>query len=107
MRKALAYPLKLVASNAGAIGSVVMQRVIEESATKPQFGWNAATDKYSDDLLAEGVVDPTKVIRCCLENAVSVAKTFLLADVVVVNAPEPAGAMGAGAGGGGAGDYGY
>jgi chaperonin GroEL len=105
VRKALAYPLKLVASNAGAIGSVVMQRVIEESKTKPQFGWNAATDKYSDDLLQEGVVDPTKVIRCCLENAVSVAKTFLLADVVVVNAPEKEGA-GAGAGAGAA-DYGY
>eukprot|EP00882_Tetradesmus_deserticola_P016894 GHRQ01018073.1.p1 GENE.GHRQ01018073.1~~GHRQ01018073.1.p1 ORF type:complete len:428 (-),score=274.27 GHRQ01018073.1:150-1433(-) len=102
VKKALSYPLKLIAENAGTNGSVVMQRVIDSQ--DPNYGYNAATDKF-EDLMSTGIIDPTKVIRCALENACSVAKTFLLADVVVTEIPErnPAAA----AAGGGADDYGY
>jgi len=101
VKKALTYPLKLIAENAGTNGSVVMQRVIDSQ--DPNYGYNAAVDRF-EDLMQTGIIDPTKVIRCALENACSVAKTFLLADVVVTEIPErnPAAAA---AGGGD--DYGY
>jgi chaperonin GroEL len=51
------------------------------------FGYNAATGVY-EDLVAAGIIDPTKVVRCCLEHASSVAKTFLTSDVVVVDIKE-------------------
>mmetsp|Transcript_1840 Transcript_1840/g.2827 ORF Transcript_1840/g.2827 Transcript_1840/m.2827 type:complete len:302 (+) Transcript_1840:113-1018(+) len=106
IRKALSYPLRLIASNAGVNGSVVMQNVLDGQAN-PSYGYNAATDKY-EDLLDAGIIDPTKVVRCTLENSVSVAKTFLLADVVVTEIPEKGGApAGGGGGGGGGGDYDY
>ncbi|XP_039117651.1 chaperonin 60 subunit beta 4, chloroplastic-like isoform X2 [Dioscorea cayenensis subsp. rotundata] len=55
-----------------------------------RYGYNAAKNRY-EDLIAAGILDPTKVVRCCLENAASVAKTFLTSDVVVVemNQPKP------------------
>jgi len=102
IRKALAYPIRLISSNAGVNGSVVMQKVLEKTAEVPNYGYNAANDTYGD-LMEAGIIDPTKVVRCTLENAVSVAKTFLLADVVVTEIPEPEGAAAAGMG---AGDYG-
>lgn len=52
-----------------------------------RYGYNAATGEYQD-LLAGGIIDPAKVVRCAMENASSVAKTFLMADVVVTNIPE-------------------
>lgn len=102
IKKALSYPLKLIANNAGVNGSVVQQKVLD-NIDQQYFGYNAATDKYGD-LMEVGIIDPTKVVRCTLENAVSVAKTFLLADVVVTDIPEkekPAAAAG------GPGDYDY
>eukprot|EP00803_Ostreobium_quekettii_P000069 evm.model.scf_521.1 EVM.evm.TU.scf_521.1 scf_521:3481-8894(-) len=89
VRKALSYPLRLIASNAGVNGSVVIQKVLEKG--DPNVGYNAAIGEYQD-LMKVGIIDPTKVVRCCLENAASVAKTFLTADVVVTEIPEPAGA---------------
>lgn len=86
VRKALSYPLRLIASNAGTNGSVVVQKILEYK--DPVIGYNAATGVY-EDLMKAGIIDPTKVIRCCLENAASVAKTFLTADVVVTEIPEP------------------
>lgn len=101
VKRALVYPLKLIANNAGVNGSVVMQKVLDIG--KPNWGYNAATDKF-EDLMESGIIDPTKVVRCSLENACSVAKTFLLADVVVTEIPEREKApAGAGAGG----DYDY
>lgn len=82
--RALPYCLRLVAHNAGEIGSVVVEKVLN---SPPNVGYNAATGKY-EDLLESGIIDPTKVIRCALENASSVAKTFLTSDVVVVEIPE-------------------
>ena len=96
VKRALGYPLKLIANNAGVNGSVVMQKVMDQA--DKNIGYNAATGKY-EDLMAVGIIDPTKVVRCSLENAASVAKTFLTSDVVVTEIPEPE-AAGAGAGGG-------
>lgn len=59
IRKALPYPLRLIANNAGVNGSVVMQRILDNS-TNPSYGYNAATDKY-EDLMEAGIIDPTKV----------------------------------------------
>ena len=60
VRKALSYPLRLIANNAGVNGSVVQQRVLEN--LDQSIGYNAATDKY-EDLMAAGIIDPTKVPR--------------------------------------------
>lgn len=86
VKRALSYPLKLIAKNAGVNGSVVVEKVLSNDNTK--FGYNAATGNY-EDLMAAGIIDPTKVVRCCLEHAASVAKTFLTSDVVVVDIKEP------------------
>ncbi|KAF9617972.1 hypothetical protein IFM89_039265 [Coptis chinensis] len=86
VKRALSYPLKLIAKNAGDNGSVVMERVLSSDNFK--YGYNAATGKY-EDLMAAGIIDPTKVVRCCLEHAASVARTFLTSDVVVVDIKEP------------------
>ncbi|CAN7130895.1 unnamed protein product [Brassica rapa subsp. narinosa] len=87
VKRALSYPLKLIAKNAGVNGSVVSEKVVL-SNDNVKFGYNAATGKY-EDLMAAGIIDPTKVVRCCLEHAASVAKTFLMSDCVVVEIKEP------------------
>ncbi|XP_024978921.1 ruBisCO large subunit-binding protein subunit beta, chloroplastic [Cynara cardunculus var. scolymus] len=86
VRRALGYPMKLIAKNAGVNGSVVIEKVLSSDNLK--FGYNAATGTY-EDLMAAGIIDPTKVVRCCLEHASSVAKTFLTSDAVVVEIKEP------------------
>ncbi|KAG2251533.1 hypothetical protein Bca52824_081669 [Brassica carinata] len=86
VKRALSYPLKLIAKNAGVNGSVVSEKVLSNENVK--YGYNAATGKY-EDLMAAGIIDPTKVVRCCLEHAASVAKTFLMSDCVVVEIKEP------------------
>ncbi|XP_057451422.1 ruBisCO large subunit-binding protein subunit beta, chloroplastic [Lotus japonicus] len=86
VKRALSYPLKLIAKNAGVNGSVVSEKVL--SSDNFRYGYNAATGKY-EDLMAAGIIDPTKVVRCCLEHASSVAKTFLMSDCVVVEIKEP------------------
>jgi chaperonin GroEL len=85
IKRALKYPMRLIASNAGDNGSVVVERVTSDE--NPDFGYNAATGKF-EDLMVSGIIDPTKVIRCALENSVSVAKIFLTSDVVVCEIPE-------------------
>ncbi|XP_022852075.1 chaperonin 60 subunit beta 2, chloroplastic-like [Olea europaea var. sylvestris] len=86
VKRALSYPMKLIAKNAGVNGSVVIEKVLANDNSK--FGYNAATGKY-EDLMAAGIIDPTKVVRCCLEHAASVARTFLTSDAVVVDIKEP------------------
>lgn len=93
IKRALPYALRLIANNSGDNGSVVVDRV--RSATDPDEGYNAATGVY-ENLMTAGIIDPTKVIRCALENACSVSKTFLTSDVVVHDLPE--GDEGTGAG---------
>ncbi|KAF7082237.1 hypothetical protein CFC21_086114 [Triticum aestivum] len=86
VRKSLSYPLKLIAENAGINGSVVIEKVL--AIDNSRYGYNAATGKY-EDLMAAGIIDPTKVVRCCLEHAASVAKTFIISDAVVVDIRAP------------------
>lgn len=86
VKRALSYPLDLIAKNAGVNGAVVIEKVL--SNDNPRFGYNAATGKY-EDLMVAGIIDPTKVVRCCLEHAASVAKIFLTSDAVVTEIPEP------------------
>jgi len=92
VRRAIEAPIRQIAANAGQDGSVIVQTVRNEGGT---FGYNAATDTY-EDLVAAGVIDPTKVVRTALENAASVASLLLTTDALVsdmpTNDPEPAGA---------------
>ncbi|KAL4318352.1 hypothetical protein GQ457_18G024210 [Hibiscus cannabinus] len=81
-KKALSYPTKLIAKNAGVNGSVVVEKVLSKDDTR--YGYNAARNSY-EDLMEAGIMDPTKVVRCCLEHAASVAKVFLTSDAVVVD----------------------
>jgi chaperonin GroEL len=80
VRKALLYPVRLIANNAGVNGSIIMHKVFEN--LNSNFGFDAATGEYTD-LMISGVIDPAKVIRCSLENASSVARIFLTADCIV------------------------
>lgn len=84
LRRALEAPLRQIAENAGVDGSVVTQRVREG---KNGFGYNAAIQRY-EDLLATGVIDPTKVVRVALENAVSAAGLLLTTEAVVAEKPK-------------------
>ncbi|KAJ4710653.1 ruBisCO large subunit-binding protein subunit beta, chloroplastic [Melia azedarach] len=84
-KRALSYPTRLIAKNAGVNGNIVVEKVLSSDETG--YGYNAARDRY-EDLMAAGIMDPTKVVRCCLEHAASVAKTFLTSDAVVVDIKE-------------------
>jgi chaperonin GroEL len=100
VRRALEEPIRMIAQNAGAEGSIVVARV-KESKDK-NFGYNAATDTY-EDLVKAGVIDPTKVTRTALQNAASIAGLLLTTECVVVekkeDKPAPASPPGGGMGG--------
>jgi chaperonin GroEL len=100
VRRALEEPIRMIAQNAGAEGSIVVARV-KESKEK-NFGYNAATDAY-EDLVKAGVIDPTKVTRTALQNAASIAGLLLTTECVVVEKkeekPAPAAPPGGGMGG--------
>jgi chaperonin GroEL len=100
VRRALEEPIRLIAQNAGAEGSIVVAKV-RESKDK-NFGYNAQTDTY-EDLVKAGVIDPTKVTRTALQNAASIAGLLLTTECVVAEKPEAkpafAGAPGGGMGG--------
>ncbi len=84
IEKALAEPLKQIAYNAGLEGAVILNKVMEG---KDDFGFNAATETY-ENLLAAGVIDPTKVTRTALENAASVAGMLLTTEALVYEKKE-------------------
>ena len=83
---AVKAPLKQIALNAGLDGSVILNEVLK--ANKPNFGFNALTNEYTD-MVESGIIDPTKVTRSALENAASVAGVFLTTEAVVADIPEP------------------
>jgi chaperonin GroEL len=74
----------LIVENAGLEGSVVVNKIKEG---KDDFGFNAQTEKY-ENLVASGVIDPTKVARIALENAASVAGLLLTTEATIVEKPE-------------------
>jgi chaperonin GroEL len=96
VRRALEEPIRIIARNAGAEGSIVVAKV--RASKERNFGYNAATDVY-EDLVKAGVIDPTKVARTALQNAASIAGLLLTTECVVVERKEEKSAL-AGAGGG-------
>jgi chaperonin GroEL len=105
IRRACEEPLRQISNNAGVEGSIVINKVREGSGS---FGYNAATDTYGD-MLAMGVIDPAKVVRCALQNASSVAGLMLTTEALVAERPkdkkESAGGGHAGHGHGGDMDF--
>jgi len=95
LRRALEHPLRQIAFNAGAEGSIVVERV--RSQDDANYGFNAQTDTY-EDLVEAGVIDPTKVVRTALQNAASIAGLLLTTEAVVVEQPEDEPDMPAGGG---------
>ncbi len=106
VRRAVEEPLRQIVVNSGIEGSIVVQKIKEG---KKDFGFNARTEVY-ENLLAAGVIDPTKVTRIALENAASIAGMLLTTECVISDKPEKDKAgmppMGGGMGGG-MGDMGY
>ncbi len=102
---ALEAPLRQIASNAGQEASVVVDKV--RNGGDAAYGYNAATDTY-EDLIAAGVIDPTKVCRCALQFAASVAGMLLTTQAIIADKPkadEPMPAGGPGMGGMGGMDF--
>ena len=100
VKRAIEEPLRQIVSNAGGEGSVVVNKVKEGSGA---FGYNARDDRY-EDMLAAGIIDPTKVSRVALENAASIASMFLTTECVLAEKKEegplqPLAGAGAGMGG--------
>ncbi len=87
--RAIEEPIRTIAANAGKEGSVIVQKVKEGKA---DFGYNARTDKF-ENLLATGVIDPTKVVRVALQNAASVAGMFLTTECALADIKEETPAM--------------
>jgi len=94
VRRALVTPLKQIAWNAGLDGAVVLEKI---KTMKPTEGYDALADKYCD-LVQAGIIDPTKVVRCALQNAASVAGLLLTTDALVAEIPEKKEKGGAGHG---------
>jgi chaperonin GroEL len=101
VRRAVEEPLRQIAANAGEEGSIVVQRVRDGAGP---FGYNAATNTYGD-LIAMGVIDPTKVVRSALQNAASVASLMLTTEALIAERPKAESAAGAGHGDGGHGGF--
>jgi chaperonin GroEL len=102
LERAVEEPLRQIVGNAGEEGSIVVQKVKEG---KGNFGFNAATGKYGD-LVADGVIDPVKVVRSALQNAASVAGLMLTTEALVAEKPkEEKAPAGGGHAHGGGGDF--
>jgi chaperonin GroEL len=88
INQSILEPIKTIAGNAGVDGSLIFQRIIEENKkNKEVIGYNAASGEFVD-MIKEGIVDPTKVVRSALENAASVAAMFLTTEAVIADKPE-------------------
>jgi len=103
IRRAAEEPIRWIAQNAGAEGSIVAEKV--KGTKDPNHGFNAQVEKY-EDLVKAGVIDPTKVVRTALQNASSIASLLLTTEALVSEIPEKAkAAPAAGPGGMGMDDY--
>jgi len=98
VRRALEEPIRMIAQNAGAEGSIVVATV--KASKDRNFGYNAQTEVY-EDLVKAGVIDPTKVARTALQNAASIAGLLLTTECVLAERREekavpamPGGGMG-------------
>ena len=104
VRRAIEEPMRIIVQNAGGEGSIVVEKIRQSKDNN--YGYNALTDEY-EDLVAAGVIDPTKVTRTALQNAASIAGLLLTTEAIIVEKREPAGsgAQGGGAPGGMGGMY--
>jgi chaperonin GroEL len=101
VKRALEEPLRLIASNAGHEGAIVVGKVRDSS--KANYGFDAATEEYVD-MISAGIIDPAKVTRSALQNAASIAGLMLTTEALICELPsaqEPMPAMPGGGGGGG------
>ena len=89
VKHAIVEPLRWIAKNAGFDGSIVIEKVKNE---KSGFGFNAQTEEY-EDLTKAGVIDPTKVVRCALQNAASVASLLITTEAMIAEKPKKESAM--------------
>ncbi len=101
VRRALQAPIRQIAENAGVEGSIVVGKVLENKS--PTFGFNAQTELYVD-LVADGVIDPAKVVRTALQDAASVAGLLITTEAAIAEAPKKASGAPQMPGGGGMGD---
>ena len=85
VRKALSWPARLIAANAGEDGAVVIAKILEQPAYG--FGYNAQTGEYGD-LTSQGVIDPTKVVRNALQGAASIAGLLITTEAMVAELPK-------------------
>ncbi|MBO9710874.1 MAG: chaperonin GroEL, partial [Caulobacter sp.] len=95
VRRALQAPIRQIAENAGVEGSIVVGKILEKDDAT--FGFNAQTEQYVD-LVADGVIDPAKVVRTALQDAASVAGLLITTEAAIVEAPKKASAAPAGGG---------
>jgi chaperonin GroEL len=93
IRRSLEEPMRMIVQNAGGEGSIVVEKI--RTSKENNYGYNALTDEY-EDLVAAGVIDPTKVTRTALQNAASIAGLLLTTEALVVEKKEPAPAAAAG-----------
>jgi chaperonin GroEL len=98
VRRACEEPLRQIVGNAGMEGAIVAEKV--RNNENPNFGYNAQTDQY-EDLVASGVIDPTKVTRTALQNAASIAALMLTTEALIAEIPEKKQPMPGGGGHGG------
>jgi chaperonin GroEL len=90
VKKALEEPLRWIANNAGHDGSIIIEKV---KNGKGSFGFDAAKEIFVDDMMAVGIIDPTKVTRSALQNAASVASLMLTTDAMIAEKPKDKGQM--------------
>ena len=93
IRRSLQSPIRQIAENAGEDGAVIANQVLNSKVKG--YGFNAQTGKYVD-MIKEGIIDPTKVVRTALQDAASVAGLLITTEAMVADAPEKAGAAGGG-----------
>ena len=96
--RACKSPITQIAENAGTDGAIVSSKVLENSSQN--YGFDDRLDKYCD-MVKEGIIDPTKVVRSALQNASSVSTLLLTSDALVADAPTKEEKKGGGGGGGG------
>jgi chaperonin GroEL len=96
IRRACEEPLRQIVANSGVEGAVVVAKVRDND--NPNYGYNASTDVF-EDMVAAGVIDPTKVTRTALQNAASISSLMLTTEAMIAEIPEKKSAPAGGPGG--------